>query len=158
MALTAQWRNVLVALVVFAVSPLSMCAQAVCDISCSFHEGTVPDPGLDSPKGDEGQIRSVNQSKAMHCRELANPDRTHPCAFRSRDGSCHGDSCVSLEGAAAASVVARGNWSTAPTEVFAAELSSAIPLAMPALTGRHRSCISCVACLDVLAASGTLRI
>src|SRR5689334_23839585 len=109
MALTAQWRNALAALLVFAVSPLSMCAQAVCNINCSFHEGNVPNPGLHPPKGDEGQIHSANRSKAIHCHELGNSVRTHPCAFRSRDGSCHGDSCVSLEGAAAASVVARGN-------------------------------------------------
>jgi hypothetical protein len=158
MALTSQWRSVLAALLVFAVSPLSTCAQMVCNITCSFHGTMVRDSSLSRPKRNESLPRSVNQSAAMHCHDPANSDGTHPVAFRSHNGACHRDSCVSSEGAAAASVVAQGNWSTAPTDVIAAQLSSAIPLAMPALTGRHRSRNYCVACPDVLAASGTLRI
>src|SRR5579864_6141242 len=158
MALTAQWRSVLVALLVFAVSPLSTCEQMVCNITCSFRRTAVQDSGLSRPKHNESLLRSVNQSAGMHCHDLANSVGTHPLAFRTHNGACHRDYCVSSEGAAAASVVAQGNGSTAPTNVIAAELSSAIPFAMPTLTGRHRSHNFCVACSDVLAASGTLRI
>jgi hypothetical protein len=157
MALTGQRLKALVALLVFAVSPLSVCAQAVCSFSCSFHEDSVRDSGLNSGKGNQVRLHSVEQSAGMHCHNLANSDGTHPGAFRSHDGACHRDTCVSSEGAAAASVVAQGNWSTAPTGIVAAKLFGSTPLPT-ALTVGHRPRNYRLACPDFLAASGTLRI
>src|SRR5262249_5305802 len=127
MVMSAKLRNLLVLWLAFAVSPLSISAQTVCEFSCSFHKTTVRDPDLSNPKRNEALVYSVKQSD-MHCHDQADSSGTHLRAFRNPKGACHRDTCGSPEVAPAASIIAQGKWSTPPTVVIAVGLFSAIPL------------------------------
>src|SRR5215475_1047478 len=104
MAMSAKLRNLLVLRLAFAVSPLSISAQAVCEFSCSFHKTTVRDPELSNPKRNETLVRSVKQTTGMHCHDQADSNGEHLRAFRNPNGACHRDSCGSPEVAPAASI------------------------------------------------------
>jgi len=156
MAVSAKWRNLLVLWLVFAVSPFSMCAQTVCEFSCSFHEATVPDSWLHSPKGHGALIGSAEPSAGMHCHKLSDSAGAHSGAFVGGNGVCQGNGCVSKE-FAAAPATAQSKLSNAPAREIRIEAPSAIAHATTAVGERHRSCNSCIRFPEILA-SGTLRI
>ena len=155
--MAAKFRNLLIVLVVFAVSPLSVCAQIVCDISCSFQEATVPDSGHKSSKPNQILTTSVNHSTRMHCHEAADADGASSSAFRNLHGACHKDNCASYQ-IGAVPAIPQGKSSTAPAHVIGVEASTVIALATPALVALHRLRNSRTIFSEVLAASRTLRI
>jgi len=157
MAWTGKWRSFLALWLVFAVSPLSMCAQTVCDLSCSLHETTAYDSGLHKSKGHEALAGSVKRSADMHCHKLSDSPGTHSGAFVDRNGVCHGNNCLLAE-VGTAPAAAQVESSNAPARGIGLEALNAIALGNPALTGVHRLPESCVRCSDAFAVSGTLRI
>lgn len=98
MAMTAKWRNLLAMLVVFAVSPLSMCASTVCSITCSFLGATVRGARLTGPDRKVAVRSSVKHDAGMHCHGPADADGRRSIAFGNRQGPCHGEKCVPPEG------------------------------------------------------------
>ena len=157
MARTGKWRNFLALWLVFAVSPLSMCAQTVCDLSCSLHETTAYDSGLHKSKGHEALAGSVKRSADMHCHKLSDSPGTHSGAFVDRNGVCHGNNCLLAE-VGTAPAAAQVESSNALAQAAHIQTLNAIALGNPAPTGVHRLPESCVRCSDAFAVSGTLRI
>lgn len=160
MALATKWRNLLAALLVFAVSPFSACAQIACNVTCAFHWAGTRAYGLDSPQSKEVSTASARQSAHMHCHDHEDSSGPHCNDFRSGNGSCRRDACASPE-SDAARVIAKADLSAHRTEVIDYGVSihraSAISLATSdPLRPRARN--SSTGFHDVLSASGTLRI
>ena len=156
MAMTAKWRNLLVMLLVFAVSPLSVCASAACNITCSFRDAIIPGPRLSGPERQEAVKGSVKHDAGMHCHGPADADGTHSVAFRNHQGPCHRGECLSPE-VVVAPALAQGNCAD-PTQAIDIEPFAAITPATPPLAVRHISRNSRTRLPDVFAVSGVLRI
>src|SRR5215472_1473728 len=156
MAMIAKCRDLLAMLLVFAVSPLSMCTPTVCSITCSFHEAAVQGPRLIGPEPKEAVIGSVRHDAGMHCHSRANSDGAHSAAFRDHQGPCHKEKCLSPE------VVVRPALVQAkcadPTQAIKTEPSAATSLAAPSFAARHLSRSARTRLPDVFGVSGVLRI
>lgn len=98
MAMTARWRSLLAMLLVFAVSPLSMCASTVCSITCSFLGATVRGARLTGPERKVAVRSSVKHDAGMRCHGPADADGRRSVAFGNRKGPCHGEKCVPPQG------------------------------------------------------------
>jgi len=157
MRYVAKWRGVVALLLVFAVSPFSACAQAVCHLTCSRHLSAVPDAGPKSPRHREALSGSAAESAGMHCHGRADSDGAHPGVFRNSGRSCHQDNCVLTE-VAAAPAVAQDKGPGAPVQVIRIEPSNFILITTPTLSECHRWCDPRVSFSDFQAASQTLRI
>jgi hypothetical protein len=155
MTMTAKWRSLLAMLLVFAVSPPSMRASTVCDISCSSREVTVPGSRLNGPAGRPAVTGSVKHDAGMHCHSPADSDESHSAALRNRQGRCHKDKCLSAE-VVVIPAFARGKC-TRPSQVIPTDLST-VPLAKPSPARRDISPNSRTRLAEVFAASGILRI
>jgi hypothetical protein len=156
MAWTGKWRNFLALWLAFAVSPISISAQTVCELSCFFHETTVSDSRFHSPRGHEALTGSAERSAGMHCHKLSDSVGARSGVFVHRYGVCHGDNCFSTD-ATGTPATPQSKLSNAPAQEIRMEARHAIPLAAPAVAERHRPRSSCVRFREILA-SGTLRI
>jgi hypothetical protein len=156
MAMTAKWRNLLAMLLVFAVSPLSMCASTACNITCSLDHATIPGPRLIGPERREAVKSSVKHDAGMHCHGPADPDGAHSMGFRNHQGPCHREKCLSPE-VVAAPALAQGKCAD-PTQAIDSEASAAVSPATPSLAVRYISRNSRTKLPDVFVVSGILRI
>ena len=156
MAMTAKWRSLLALLLVFAVSPLSMCASTACNITCSFHDATIPGPRLIGPEPQEPVQGSVGHDADMHCHAPADSPGAHSVAFRNHQGPCHREKCLSPE-VVVAPTLAQGK-SADPTQAIDVEPSAAISPATPSWAACHLPRNSHTRLPDVFAVSGILRI
>jgi hypothetical protein len=150
MTWTAKWRKVLVLWLGFAVSPLSMCAQTVCDITCSF-----PASPRHSARPEEAFRGSPKGSAGTHCHELAGSGDEHPATFPNPKAACHQDNCITRE-IRMAPTVAQGKLRAAPLDRIAPP--GAVRFATPPVTERHRPPNPSVKFTAVLAVSEILRI
>lgn len=155
MGMIAKCRNLLAMLLVFAVSPLAMCAPTVCSITCSFHEAAVRGPRLIGP-GPKGVIGSVKHPAGMHCHGPANSDGAHSGAFRDHQGPCHKEKCLSPEVVVRPALV-QAKYAD-PTQAIRIEPSAAISVATPSFAARPSSRSSRKRLPDVFGVSGILRI
>lgn len=161
MALTTKLRNLLAALLVFAVSPFSVCAQIACNVTCSLHSAGEPKSQRKGLNHEEVSADSVQHSDGMRCHHVAERDGVHPEAFLSRDRNCQLENC-GVVGAPAAPANAQserltgqGPWAA---RLIGGQPSNAIALGVLAPTSPHRSWRSRFKFHDVLASCGTLRI
>lgn len=142
----------LVVLLALALSPLSACAQIVCNVTCAFQEGHAPHSGMNAAPGSNGSLDG-DKSTGMHChgerdvaardaRVSANPNR-----------ECQPDSCVSSEGGATPAVSERDALHAPSANIESQVLAraSASLVSLPSHPTAQNVC-------DVLSASGTLRL
>lgn len=156
MAMIAKCRDLLAMLLVFAVSPLSMCTPTVCSITCSFHEAAVRGSRLIGPDPKEAVIGSVKHPAGMHCHGPANTDGPHSAAFRDHQGPCHKEKCLSPQVVVRPALV-QAKYAD-PTQAIKIEPSAAISLATPSFAAGHLSRSSRTRLPDVFGVSGILRI
>lgn len=155
MAMRAKWRNLLAMLLVFAVSPLSMCASTVCYITCSFHDAALAGPGRTGRERQEAANGSVKHDAGMHCHGPADSGGAHSAAFRDHQSSCHRQKCVSPE-AVVRPVLAQGKCADRAPAIN--KPAAAMSNATPSFAARHMSRDSRTRLPDVFAVSGILRI
>lgn len=98
MAMTAKWRNLLAVLPVFAVSPLSKCASTARNITCSFHDATIPGPRLIGPERQQAVEVSVKHDPGMLCHGPADSEGAPSLAFRNHQGCYLLESTVRFRG------------------------------------------------------------
>jgi hypothetical protein len=156
MAMRAKWRNLLATLLVFAVSPLSLCASTVCYITCSFHEAALAAPGRIGPERQEAVNGSVKHGAGMHCHGPADSDGAHSAAFRDHQGPCHRQKCLSPE-VVVRPALAQGKCADR-TPAINIKPAAAISLTTPSFAARRMSRDSRTRLPDVFAVSGILRI
>lgn len=156
MAMAAKWRNLLAILVVFAVSPLSMCASTACNLTCSFHDAAIPGPRLIGPERQQAVEVSVKHDPGILCHGPADSEGAPSLAFRNHQGPCHREKWLSLE-VVVAPALAQGKCAD-PTQAINVQPSAAISPATPSLGVRHRSRNSRARLPDVFAVSRILRI
>jgi len=129
----AKCRHLLAMLLVFAVSPLSMCAPTVCNITCSFGGTAVLGPRLIGPERKQAVNGSVKRDAGMHCHGPADSDEAHSAAFRNHRGPCHKEKCLSPE-VVVRPALAQGKCAE-PTQAISVE-ASAISLGTPSFAAR----------------------
>src|SRR5215469_8480655 len=155
MAMIAKCRHLLAMLLVFAVSPLSMCASTVCNITCSLGGTVFLGPRLIGPERKQAVNGSVNRDAGMHCHGPANSDGAHSAAFRKHRGPCHKEKCLAPD-VVVRPALAQGKCAQ-PTQAIRIE-PSAISLGTPSFAARCLSGNSRTRLRDVFAVSGILRI
>lgn len=153
MAMAVTGRNLLAMLLVIAISPLSLRASAACNITCSFHETTVP--GLTGQLPQGAGRGSVRQDAGMHCRGSADSDGTHRAVFRDHQNPCHQEQCLRPE-VLVRSARALGKCAD-PTQAIEIERSAAASVAA-LVAGPPISRDSRARWPQVFAVSGILRI
>jgi hypothetical protein len=157
MAMTAKWRNLLAMLLVFAISPLSMCASTVCSITCSFLGATVRGARLTGPERKVAVRGSVKHDAGMHCHGPADAEGRRSVALGNRRGPCHGEKCVPPEGVVGPTLAERK--CTGPTPSVRIEPSAGISQWTPPSVVPHRIPRNFLTgSPGLFAVSGTLRI
>ena len=154
--MTAKWRNLLAMLLVFAVSPFSMCASSVCSITCSFQRSAAPGSRLIGQQSSEAVRGSGQHDARMHCRGPADSEGAHSVTLRNRKDLCHRDKCLSPEVVVGPTFAQRR--CTGPTPAVDIDPLAGIPLATPSLVARYLSSHSRKRLPDGFAVSGILRI